>query len=83
MLLKKLESILEKDGSIKAQVTLHITFKKKKIIYGEDGQPEEVFDYKDAYFNSKAFTILNVDDILDALDKAAEEIAIWIREGSG
>ena len=27
---KELESILHRDGGMKAQVTLHITFKKKK-----------------------------------------------------
>ena len=78
---KELESILYRDGGMKAQVTLHITFKKKKIRYGTDGQAEEVFEYKDAYFNSKSFIILNEDEIIEALDKAAEEInnkiAIW------
>ena len=84
---KELESILYRDGSMKAQVTLHITFKKKKIRYRDDGQAEEVFEYKDAYFNSNAFTILNNDEIIEALDKAAEEInnkiAVWLSEGSG
>ena len=54
---------------------------------GSEGQSEEVFEYKNAYFNSKAFTILNKEEILDALDKAAEEInnkiAVWLSEGSG
>ena len=72
---------------MKAQVTLHVLFKKKKIEYREDGQAEEVFEYKDAYFNSTAFTILNEYQIIDALDKAAEEInnkiAFWLSEGSG
>ena len=72
---------------MKAQVTLHITFKKKKSRYRDDGQAEEVFEYKDAYFNSNAFTILNNDEIIEALDKAAEEInnktAVWLSEGSG
>ena len=78
-------------GGFKAYVTLHITFKKKKIVFGEtdgqEGQPEEVFEFKNAYFNSKAFTILNREEIEDALDKAAEEInnkiAVWLSEGSG
>ena len=52
-----------------------------------EGQSEEVFEYKNAYFSSKAFTILNSDGIRDALDKAAEEInnkiAVWLSEGSG
>ena len=84
---KELEDILNRDGGMKAQVTLHVTFKKKKIRYGTDGQAEEVFEYKDAYFNSNAFTILNEYQIIDALDKAAEEInnkiAVWLSEGSG
>ena len=84
---EELEDILNRDGGMKAQVTLHVIFKKKKIEYGDDGQAEEVFEYKDAYFNSKAFTILNEYQIIDALDKAAEEInnkiAFWLSEGSG
>ena len=84
---EELEDILNRDGGMKAQVTLHVTFKKKKIEYRDDGQAEEVFEYKDAYFNSNAFTILNKYQIIDALDKAAEEInnkiAVWLSEGSG
>ena len=84
---KELGSILNRDGGMKVQVTLHVTFKKKKIEYRDDGQAEEVFEYKDAYFNSTAFTILNEYQIIDALDKAAEEInnkiAFWLSEGSG
>ena len=84
---KELEDILNRDGGMKAQVTLHVTFKKKKIEYSDDGQAEEKDEYKDAYFNSTAFTILDNDDIIEALDKAAEEInnkiAEWLSEGSG
>ena len=84
---KELGSILNRDGGMKVQVTLHVTFKKKKIEYRDDGQAEEVFEYKDAYFNSTAFTILNENQIIEALDKAAEEInnkiAFWLSEGSG
>ena len=84
---EELGSILNRDGGMKVQVTLHVTFKKKKIEYRDDGQAEEVFEYKDAYFNSTAFTILNVYQIIEALDKAAEEInnkiAFWLSEGSG
>ena len=83
---KELESLLHREGGMKAQVTIHITFKKKIIRFGSDGEPEEVFEYKYAYFNSKVFTILNVEDIIDALDKAAEEInneiAVWLSESS-
>ena len=84
---EELEDILNRDGGMKAQVTLHVLFKKKEIEYRDDGQAEEVFEYKDAYFNSTAFTILNEYQIIDALDKAAEEInnkiAVWLSEGSG
>ena len=84
---KELQDILNRDGGMKAQVTLHVIFKKKKIEYRDDGQAEEVFEYKDAYFNSTAFTILNEYHIIEALDKAAEEInnkiAFWLSEGSG
>ena len=84
---KELGSILNRDGGMKVQVTLPVLFKKKKIEYRDDGQAEEVFEYKDAYFNSNAFTILNEYQIIDALDKAAEEInnkiAVWLSEGSG
>ena len=84
---EELEDILNRDGGMKAQVTLHVLFKKKKIEYRDDGQAEEVFEYKDAYFNSTAFTILNEYQIIEALDKAAEEInnkiAFWLSEGSG
>ena len=84
---KELEGLPLREGGMKTQVTLHITFKKKKIVLGSDGQSEEVFEYKNAYFNSKAFTILNKEEIIDALDKAAEEInnkiAVLLSEGSG
>ena len=84
---KELGSILNRDGGMKVQVTLHVTLKKKKIEYRDDGQAEEVFEYKDAYFNSTAFTILDNEDIIESLDKAAEEInnkiAEWLSEGSG
>ena len=84
---EELGSILNRDGGMKVQVTLHVTFKKKKIEYRDDGEAEEVFEYKDAYFNSTAFTILNEYQIIEALDKAAEEInnkiAFWLSEGSG
>ena len=83
---EELQSIFNTDGAFKAQTTLKVTFKKKKIS-GDGDQAEEVFEYKDAYFNSKVFTILDPDDIIEYLDKAAEELinsaAVWISEGSG
>ena len=84
---EELRNILNRDGGMKVQVTLHVTFKKKKIEYRDDGQAEAVYEYKDAYFNSNAFTILNEYQIIESLDKAAEEInnkiAFWLSEGSG
>ena len=48
---------------------------------------KKFFVYKDAYFNSVAFIILNEEEIIGALDKTAEEIinkiAFWLSEGSG
>ena len=80
---EELRIIFNTDGAFKAQITVKILFKKKKI--SVDG--EEVFEYKDAYFNSKAFTVLDPNDITESLDKAAEQIinsaAVWISEGSG
>ena len=82
---KKLEGLLRREKGLKAYVTLHITFKKKKIEDGPDG-PEEVFEFKDPYFNSNTFIITNSDEIIDALDQASEEIknkiAVWISESS-
>ena len=51
--------------------------------FGED----VYFEFKNAYFNSKTFTITNSDQVIDALDGASEEIknrvAVWLSEGSG
>ena len=80
--MKTLEDILRKEKGLKVNITLHITLNKKKI---EDG--ETFYEFKNAYFNSKTFTITNSDQILDELDQASEEIlnriAGWISEGSG
>ena len=62
-----LKGLLRGEKGLKVYVTLYITLKKKKI---EDG--EEVFEFKNAYFNSKTFTITNSDQIIDALDGASE-----------
>ena len=84
---KELEDILNRDGGMKAFVTLHVIFNKKKIVYSDDGQAKEEDEHQDGYFNSKTFTILNETQIIEALDKAAEEInnkiAEWVSEGSG
>ena len=80
---EELRSIFNTDGAFKAHITLKVLFKKKKI----SGDGEEVFEYKEAYFNSNTFTILHPDDIIESLNKAAEEInnkiAVWLSEGSG
>ena len=66
------------ERGLKVYVTLKITFKKLKI---QDG--EEYFMFKDAYFNSKTFTLLNIEEIKDALDRASKEIsnkvAVWVQ----
>ena len=79
-----------RERGLKAYVTLTILMKRRKIIHEEkeDEQPEEiVFEYREPYFNCKAFTIMNTDEIIDALDQAAEainnKIATWLSEGSG
>ena len=80
---EELKSIFNRDGAMKAYVTQRVLFRKKTI----DGQGEEDYEYRDAYFNSKDFTILDNDDIINFLDGAAEEInnriAEWLSKGSG
>ena len=79
---KVLEKQLKIKKGLKAYVTIHIEFKKKKI---KDG--EVYFEFKNAHFNSKAFTIKNSDQTIDALDQASEEVlngvAVWLSGGSG
>ena len=79
---RALEDNLYIDKGLKANVTLKILMKKKKI---EDG--EVYFIFSEPYFRCKTFTIYNKYDIMNALDKAAEEInnkiAEWLSEGSG
>ena len=80
---RELEDHLNREKGLKAYATLKISMKKKNL--NEDG--DESFIYKEPYFNCKAFTIMNTDEIIDALDQAAEEInnkiATWLSEGSG
>ena len=49
--------------------------------------PAAEVPFKNAYFNSKTFTITNIDQIIEALDGASEDIknrvAGWISDGSG
>ena len=60
---------------------MNITFKK---LSNENGEENLIF--KDAYFNSKTYRVLN-NEIKDDLDEAAEDIlnkiASWLSEGSG
>ena len=85
--MRTLEEILKKEKGLKVNslyyiLTLYITFKKRTIVDGE-----EFYEFKNFHSNSKTFTITNIDQILDKLDQASEEIinriAGWISEGSG
>ena len=84
--LSTLEGILRKQEGLKENRSLYITLKKRKIENGPNG-PETFYEFKNVYFNSKAFTITNIDQIPKALDQSSEEIengvAVWISEGSG
>ena len=84
---KELQTIFNIEGAMKVQVLIHVLFNKKKIEYGDDGEAIENPIDKEAYFNSTIFTILDNDDIIESLDRAAEELsknaANWISEGSG
>ena len=75
---QKLAQHLERKGPFKFSVTLQVTLKKGITENGTVREP---------YFNSQTFTIMNSEEIEEALERAAEEmlnkIAIWISEGSG
>ena len=43
---EELQDILNRDGAMKAYVTLHVTFKKKKIEYRDDGQAKKFLNIK-------------------------------------
>ena len=77
---KVLKKQLKIKKGLKAYVTLQVKFKKKKI---DDG--EVYFEFKNAHFNSKVFTVYNSGEITDALDQASEDIKniVAISEGSG
>ena len=78
---QKLAQLLEKKGPFKFSVTLQVNFKKGITENGED-----LLTFREPYFNSQTFTIINSEEIEEALERAAEEIlnkiAIWISEGS-
>ena len=83
---KELGKSLSTNRGLKFYATLHITLKKKKIRILDDGESEEYYEFKNAYFNSKAFTITNSDQIIDALGLSSEEInnrvVVWLLESS-
>ena len=78
----KLAEQLEKKGPFKFSVTLQVNLKKG---IAENGQ--DLLTFREPYFNSSTFTIMNFDEIEEALERAVEEIlnkiAIWFSEGSG
>ena len=79
---QKLTQVSEKKGPFKFSVTARVNLKKGITENGED-----LLTFREPYFNSSTFTIMNSDEIDEALERAAEEIlnkiAIWISEGSG
>ena len=79
---QKLAELLEKKGPFKFSVTLQVNLKKRMTENGQD-----LLTFREPYFNSSTFTIMNSDEIEEALERAAEEIlnkiALWISEGSG
>ena len=78
----KLAQLLERKGPFKFSVTARVNLKKSITENGQD-----LLTFREPYFNSSTFTIMNSDEIEEALERAAEEIlnkiAIWISEGSG
>ena len=78
----KLAELLEENGPCKFLVTLQVNLKKGLTESGQD-----LLTFRELFFNSSTFTIMNSDEIEEALERAAEEIlnkiAIWISEGSG
>ena len=79
---QKLAEHLEKKGPFKFSVTLQVNLKTGITENGQD-----LLTFREPYFNSSTFTIMNSDEIEEALERAVEEIlnkiAIWISEGSG
>ena len=79
-----LKKQLNKFQRIKNIKTLKLTF-KKTTIDTDKNEPKMIF--KTAYFNSKAKTISNENEINESIQTSNEEIlngiAIWLSEGSG
>ena len=69
---------------IKHIETLKLIF-KKTTIDARKNEPKMIF--KTAYFNSKAKTIINENDINESIQTSNQDIsnsiAVWLSEGSG
>ena len=79
-----LKDLLKTMKAFKFIETLEVTFKKREYD-PETGESEYI--YKTAYFNSKAKTITNANEIGSELSISQQEILntidIWVSEGSG
>ena len=77
------EQLNEMKG-IKHIETLKLTF-KKTTVDADKNEPKMIF--KAAYFNSKAKTIINENEINESIQMSNEEtlngITVWLSEGSG
>ena len=69
---------------IKYIETLKLTFKKTTV---DADKNESKMIFKTAYFNSKAKTIINENEINESIQTSNQEIlngiAVWLSEGSG
>ena len=69
---------------IKHTETLKLTL-KKTTVDADKNEPKMIF--KTAYFNSKAQTIINENEINESIQTSNQEIlngiAVWLSEGSG
>ena len=79
-----LKDLLETMKGFKFIITLEVTF-EKNTFDSKTGKHE--FIHKTAYFNSKAKTITNANEIESELYTSQQEIMgiieVWISEGSG
>ena len=70
--------------AIKLIETLKLTF-RKTTVDADKNEPKMIF--KTAYFNSKAKTIINENEINENIQTSNQEIlngtAVWLSEGSG
>ena len=79
-----LKDLLKTMKGFKFFITLEITFKKNTF---DSNTGKREFIHKTAYFNSKAKTITNANEIESELHTSQQEIfgtiEVWISEGSG